>query len=275
MNTRDHNAASVEMWNAGMPDVQRSQDRRELRIDRVGVKDLRYPLRWLLADGTEQTGVANFSLYVALAATEKGTHMSRFIELLEHVLAPGRPPLDVAGLPRLHADMLARLHADSGRIEIGFTLFLKKAAPVSRVESLLDYQVAVAIDGAANAAALALTVVVPVKSLCPCSKSIADYGAHNQRSHVTITVRSVEPIPAEQLIRIAESEASSEIYGLLKRADEKYITERAYDNPKFVEDLVRDVAARVKVDLRVLSFSVEAENFESIHNHSAYARIDG
>src|SRR3990172_151819 len=131
MNTRDHSAASVEMWNAGMPDVQRSQDRRELRIDRVGVKDLRYPLRWRLADGSEQNGVANFSLYVALAATEKGTHMSRFIELLEHVLAAGRPALELAGLPRLHADMLERLHADSGRIEIGFTLFLKKAAPVS------------------------------------------------------------------------------------------------------------------------------------------------
>ncbi len=275
MNTRDHNAASVEMWNAGIPDVQRSHDRRELRIDRVGVKDLRYPLRWRLADGTEQTGAANFSLYVALAATQKGTHMSRFIELLENVLAPDEPALDVAGLPRLHADMLERLNADSGRIEIGFTMFIKKAAPISRVESLLDYQVAVAIDGSAQDAALALTVVVPVKSLCPCSKSVAEYGAHNQRSHVTITVRTSEPIPVEQLIRIAEEEASSEIYGLLKRADEKYITERAYDNPKFVEDLVRDVAARVKGDPRVLGFSVEAENFESIHNHSAYARIDG
>ena len=275
MNTRDHNAASLEMWNAGIPDVQRSQDRRELRIDRVGVKDLRYPLRWRLADGSEQTGVANFSLYVALAATEKGTHMSRFIELLEYVLAPGKPALDVTALPLLHADMLARLQADSGRIEIGFTLFLKKSAPVSRVESLLDYQVTVAIDGSGSDAALALTVVVPVKSLCPCSKSVAEYGAHNQRSHVTISVRATEPIAVEQLIRIAEEEASSEIYGLLKRADEKYITERAYDNPKFVEDLVRDVAARVKADKRVLGFSVEAENFESIHNHSAYARIEG
>ncbi len=263
------------MWNAGMPDVQRSHDRRELRIDRVGVKDLRYPLRWRLADGSEQTGVANFSLYVALAATQKGTHMSRFIELLEDVLAPGKPALELAGFPRLHGDMLGRLGADSGRIEIGFTLFLKKAAPVSRVESLLDYQVAVAIDGPGNAPSLALTVVVPVKSLCPCSKSVAEYGAHNQRSHVTIVVRTSEPIPVEELIRIAEEEASSEIYGLLKRADEKYITERAYDNPKFVEDLVRDVAARVKSDPRVLGFSVEAENFESIHNHSAYARIDG
>ncbi len=275
MNTRDPNAMSTEMRNAGMPDVQRNPDRRELRIDRVGVKDLRYPLRWQLADGTEQSGVGTFSLYVALAADQKGTHMSRFVELLEQAIAPGQPALDGARLPALHADMLARLHAVSGRIEASFTLFLKKAAPVSRVESLLDYQVAVVIDGAAGEALATISVIVPVKSLCPCSKSVADYGAHNQRSHVTITARVREPIPAEQLIRIAESEASSEIYGLLKRADEKYITERAYDNPKFVEDLVRDVAARVRSDPRVLGFSVEAENFESIHNHSAYARIDG
>ena len=275
MNMRDPSGANAEMLGAGMPDVQRSHDRRELRIDRVGVKDLRYPLRWRLADGSEQSGVAKFSLYVGLEATQKGTHMSRFIELLEGEIAPGQPALDAGRLPRLHADMLARLNADSGRIEVGFTMFLKKAAPISRVESLLDYQVALVVDGSQGDAATTVSVVVPVKSLCPCSKSVAEYGAHNQRSHVTITVRVREPVAPEQLIRIAEAEASSEIYGLLKRVDEKYITERAYDNPKFVEDLVRDVAARVKSDSRVMGFSVEAENFESIHNHSAYARIDG
>ncbi len=200
--------------------------------------------------------------------------MSRFVELLENAISPSAPALDTATIAALHADMLARLEAESGRIEVGFTLFLQKAAPVSKVLSLLDYEVRVAIDGGAGVASTSLTVVVPVKSLCPCSKSVADYGAHNQRSHVTITVGASEPIAPEELIHVAEAEASSEIFGLLKRVDEKYITERAYDNPKFVEDLVRDVAGRLKKDARIESFTVEAENFESIHNHSAYARID-
>jgi GTP cyclohydrolase I len=257
-----------------MPDVQGSVDVRQQPIQRVGVKDLRYPLRWRGADGVDQPGVGAFSLYVALPAHQKGTHMSRFVELLEAAIAPGALALDTASMRALHADMLDRLEAERGTIELGFTLFLKKSAPVSKVESMLDYEVCIAIDGGRADAATTLSVVVPVKSLCPCSKSVADYGAHNQRSHVTITVSASEAIAPEELIRVAEAEASSEIFGLLKRVDEKYITERAYDNPKFVEDLVRDVAARLKADPRIRSFSVEAENFESIHNHSAYARID-
>lgn len=270
MNIRDPNV----LITAPMPDVQRSVDVRQQPIQRVGVKDLRYPLRWRGADGVEQTGVGRFSLYVALPADQKGTHMSRFIELLESALSPGAPALDASAIRALHADMLVRLGAAHGRIEVGFTLFLKKAAPVSRVESLLDYEVRIAIDGGTGDAHTALSVVVPVKSLCPCSKSVADYGAHNQRSHVTISVGASAAIHPEEMIRIAESEASSEIFGLLKRVDEKYITERAYDNPKFVEDLVRDVAGRLRSDARIETFTVEAENFESIHNHSAYARID-
>ena len=270
MNIRDPNA----LINPPMPDVQGSADARQQPIQRVGVKDLRYPLRWRGADGADQPGVGAFSLYVALPAHQKGTHMSRFVELLEAAIAPGAAALDAAAMAALHADMLRRLEAERGAIELGFTLFLKKRAPVSKVESMLDYEVRIAIDGGAADAATTLSVVVPVKSLCPCSKSVADYGAHNQRSHVTITVRASVPIAPEELIRVAEAEASSEIFGLLKRVDEKHITERAYDNPKFVEDLVRDVAGRLKADPRIAGFTVEAENFESIHNHSAYARID-
>jgi len=270
MNIRDHDA----LLDGTIPDVQGSIDAREQPIQRVGVKGLRYPVRWRGADGAEQPGVGTFGLYVALPAHQKGTHMSRFVELLEHAIAPSQPAFDVPVVRALHRDMLRRLEASEGRLDLAFTLFLRKAAPVSGVESLLDYEVSVSADGRADDAALTLTVVVPVKSLCPCSKGVADYGAHNQRSHLTLSVRSHAPVPVEQLIRIAEEEASCEVYGLLKRVDEKYVTERAYDNPKFVEDLVRDVAGRLKADSRIESFSVEAENFESIHNHSAYARID-
>ena len=270
MNTRDQNA----LLGGAMPDVQGSVDARQQPIQQVGVKGLRYPMRWRGADGDEQPGVGSFALYVALPAEQKGTHMSRFVELLEHAIAPSQPAFDVPVIRALHRDMLRRLEAVEGRLEISFTLFLRKAAPVSRVESLLDYEVTVSVDGGRDDAVLTLAVVVPVKSLCPCSKGVADYGAHNQRSHLTLSVRSHTPVPVEQLIRIAEEEASCEVYGLLKRVDEKYVTERAYDNPKFVEDLVRDVAGRLKADSRIESFTVEAENFESIHNHSAYARID-
>jgi GTP cyclohydrolase I len=269
MNSRDQHS----LLRGAMPDVQGSVDARQQPIQRVGVKGVRYPLRWRGA-GQDQPAVGTFSLYVALPAEQKGAHMSRFIEVLEHEIAPGRPAFGMATMKALHADMLRRLEASAGRIELTFALFVKKAAPVSGVESMLDYEVNVTVDGEAHDAQLALTVVVPVKSLCPCSKSISDYGAHNQRSHVTIAARTRHAIQPEELIRVAEEEASSEIWGLLKRVDEKYVTERAYDNPKFVEDLVRDVAARLKADSRVDSFTVEAENFESIHNHSAYARID-
>ena len=270
MNTRDQHS----LLNGAMPDVQGSVDARQLAIQHVGVKSVRYPLRWRTAGGFDQPAVGTFNLYVSLPAEQKGTHMSRFIQMLEDATAPEQPGFDVASMKVLHAGMLGRLEAEAGRIEISFDLFVKKAAPVSGVQSLLDYQVTVIVDGTASDSVVTLSVLVPVKSLCPCSKSISDYGAHNQRSHVTISVRSHMPLGPESLIRVAEEEASSEIYGLLKRVDEKYITERAYDNPKFVEDLVRDVASRLKSDSRIESFRVEAENFESIHNHSAYARID-
>ena len=266
MNTRDQHG----LVPGTMPDVQASPDSRQIPIQRVGVKDVRYPLRWRGDDGTEQPSVGMFNFYVALPADQKGTHMSRFIALLEDQTEA----LDQARLIALHAAMLERLDARTGRIELMFPLFVKKVAPISGVPSLMDYQLSVAIDGSREQPLLQLTVLVPVTSLCPSSKAISEYGAHNQRSHLTVAISSAQPVAPEQLIRLIEQQASSELWGLLKRVDEKFVTEHAYDNPKFVEDLVRDVAAALKSDSRISRFVVEAENFESIHNHSAYARIE-
>lgn len=186
---------------------------------------------------------------------------------------PGAAPLSIAGLRGFGDELLARLGAPGGRIEIEFPFFVRKIAPVSGVASLLDYDVRLTAELAHGEYASTIAVSAPVTSLCPCSKEISDYGAHNQRSLVTIVVKPREPVRVAELLRIAEDEASCELYGILKRADEKYVTERAYDNPRFVEDLVRGVASRLSSDERFAAFAVEAENFESIHNHSAYARI--
>jgi GTP cyclohydrolase I len=268
MNTRDPSFT----LSAGIADVQASADSRNIAIERVGVKGVRYPLRWR-GKGGVQPAVGEFTMAVALPATQKGTHMSRFIAMLEEQ-DKGGEPLDVGALVRMHARMLDRLEAQRGRLDVSLTLFVRKAAPVSGVESLVDYQLRVVVDGAAGEAGARLHLVVPVTSLCPCSKTISDYGAHNQRSHVTLDVMSQPALEPEELIRIAEDEASCELYGVLKRVDEKHVTERAYDNPKFVEDLIRDVAARLSADGRIRSYAVEVENFESIHNHSAWARIE-
>jgi len=271
MNSRDPTAALPTGLDRAMPDVQAQADHRSQPIQRVGVRGLRYPMLWSVGSERVPT-VAVWSLFVALAAEQKGTHMSRFIALLERRARE----LSLGGVVALHAEMLELLDADSGRIEVSFPLFLRKVAPVSSVESLLDYDLTVTVDGCRSQPASTVRVVVPVTSLCPCSKSIADYGAHNQRSHITVEARLAPgaglDVPA--LIERLEREASSELFGLLKRVDEKYVTERAYDNPKFVEDLVRDVAAAVRGTPGVAAFVVEAENFESIHNHSAYARIE-
>jgi GTP cyclohydrolase I len=170
--------------------------------------------------------------------------------------------------------MLTKLEAEAGRIEVSFPYFVNKTAPVSGVQSLLDYEVTLTGDTRSGETRLFLKVLVPVTSLCPCSKKISQYGAHNQRSHVTINAELAGEVAVEDLIRIAEEEASCELWGLLKRPDEKFVTERAYENPKFVEDLVRDVAQRLNADERIVAYVLEAENFESIHNHSAYAVIE-
>ena len=254
-------------------DVQSRSDHRELAIDQVGIKGLRYPVTIADAGGEPQATVAQCNVYVALPADRKGTHMSRLVALLERRTAPGEPPLTVANLRQLMDDLLLLLDAPGGHFEMAFPFFVRKIAPVSGVASLLDYEAqwgAEVVDGRYRQT---ITVAVPVTSLCPCSKEISEYGAHNQRSRIAVTAALRQPVFMAELIRIAEDEASSELYGILKRADEKYVTERAYNNPRFVEDLVRGVAARLQQDARLAGFAVEAENFESIHNHSAYARI--
>jgi GTP cyclohydrolase IB len=252
-----------------IPDTQSARDDRHLLIQRVGVKDVRYPLT-IVAAGAAQATAAMWDLDVALPPEAKGTHMSRFVAWLDALDAP----LDAASLPAHLARMLKLLGAQEGRIEARFSFFLRKRAPVSGVQSLLDYQGRWIAETRAGRTALWSEVGVPVKSLCPCSKEISDYGAHNQRSLVTIRLEQLQPIEWHEQVRYAEDAASSEIWPLLKRPDEKWITERAYENPKFVEDLVRDVALQLNADPRVGRYSVDVENFESIHNHSAYARIE-
>jgi GTP cyclohydrolase I len=255
-----------------LPDTQALPDWRRTAIQKVGIKGLRYPVALRAMNGDVQHTVAEFAMTVGLPHDVKGTHMSRFVEILEAANAP----LDIRGLHGLQARMLEHLDADTGRIEIAFPYFIRKSAPVSGVTSLLDYQARLTAETRADGSTrVTLALTAPVTSLCPCSKKISDYGAHNQRSHITITADIVGELSLEELALVAEEEASCEVFGLLKRPDEKWVTERAYDNPKFVEDLVRDIALRMKRDPRVGRFTVSSENFESIHNHSAYAEVEG
>lgn len=252
-----------------MADVQSTPDLRNMPIQQVGVKDLRFPVRIAGRDGIQET-VARLTMTVALPADQKGTHMSRFVALMEEETGA----LDAARLEALTREMLLRLNADAGKIRIDFPFFRRKTAPVSGIASLLDYDVR--LDGEIRNGQYehTVSVLVPVTSLCPCSKEISRYGAHNQRSHVTVSaVCPASAVAAEEIIDWVEEQASCQLYGLLKRPDEKFVTERAYENPKFVEDMVRDVAAVLKADPRISRFTVESENFESIHNHSAYALI--
>jgi GTP cyclohydrolase FolE2 len=255
-----------------IPDVHSHPDARALAIDRVGIRSLRYPIRFVDGNGPAQPTIASCSVSVALAAEQKGTHMSRLVAMIDEL----REPLSLTSFPALLDSLLARLEASSARIEIEFPWFRRKAAPVTHVESMMDYEVRLVAESTDGGRTITVNLVVPVMSLCPSSKAISDYGAHNQRSHLTLCVRLRDPaaITLEELVTIAEEEASCELYGILKRADEKYVTERAYDRPRFVEDLVRGIAARLVGDRRFEGFRVEAENFESIHNHSAYARIE-
>ena len=252
-----------------LPDVQSTLDPRNIAISRVGVKSLRYPVAIATPAGAVQT-VATIDMYVALPGDRKGTHMSRFIEVLQQ----DAQALSTATLPALLARMLVTLEADEGSVQIRFPYFINKAAPVSGVQGLMDYEVVLAGSIHSGVSRVHQRVVVPVTSLCPCSKKVADYGAHNQRAHVTIDLELAEAMTIESQVRIAEEAASCELWSVLKRADEKYVTERAYDNPKFVEDTVRDVAMVLQRDPRVLAYRVESENFEAIHNHSAYALIE-
>ena len=253
-----------------IPDVQSTPDTRQLAIDRVGIKSIRHPVKVRERAGGIQHTVAHFNMYVGLPHHFKGTHMSRFVEILnahEREISPDTFRL-------MLREMVKKLEAGSGHVEMTFPYFVNKKAPVSGVKSLMDYEVTFVGEIAEGREAFTLQVVVPVTSLCPCSKKISDRGAHNQRSHVTIAARINTFVWIEELIDVAENAASCQLYGLLKRPDEKFVTENAYDNPKFVEDMVRDIAARLNADGRIEGYVVESENFESIHNHSAYAMIE-
>ncbi|MBX9743569.1 MAG: GTP cyclohydrolase FolE2 [Chthoniobacterales bacterium] len=265
-------------------DTQNQTDDRRLAIDRVGVKKLRYPIK--IRDCPEhgsakhsphdQSTVATVQLTVDLPHHFKGTHMSRFVE----VLNSHGPVLHVLNVRDILEQLLAKLHAEQAHLEFEFPFFLEKKAPVTKAKALIDYNVLFSATLAAQKTAphevfdFIVTVIVPVTTLCPCSKAISAVGAHNQRGQVTFSVRCTEAMWIEEMIRLVEGCASCELYTLLKRPDEKFVTERAYENPVFVEDLVRSVAQRAEADPNILWYRIEAENFESIHNHNAYALIE-
>ena len=251
-------------------DKQNERDFRKLRIDKVGVRGLRFPIQVRDKARAFQNTIATIGMFVDLPHHFKGTHMSRFIEVLN---AHGSV-IHVENISDILYAMQKQLNAATAHLEIEFPYFMSKKSPVSRQESLMDYVARFDASARSGEKDFVLTVKANVTTLCPCSKAIAKYGAHNQRGEVTVKIRSREIVWIEDLIEVIESSASSELYALLKRQDEKAVTERAYENPVFVEDLVRNVALKLNADTRVTWYKVEAENFESIHNHNAYACIE-
>lgn len=268
--TVSDNASTAPGHSADIEDVQGRPDLRHLAINKVGIQEIRHPVRIKQRAGGDQQTVATFGMYVNLPHNFKGTHMSRFVEILN----AHEQEITVESFRLMLVEMTERLEADNGHMRMEFPYFIQKNAPISGAASMMDYEVAFLGQQLGTKTELKVQVKVPVTTLCPCSKQISKYGAHNQRSLVTITVRAEQFFWLEELIDVAESEASSELYGILKRVDEKEVTERAYENPKFVEDVVRDIATRLNADERFRWYSVESENFESIHNHSAYAFIE-
>lgn len=252
-----------------MPDVQASSDTRQVAIDRVGVKEVVYPIRLRTPDGGEQTTVANVNMYVALPHYQKGTHMSRFLEVLnEETCEPVTPDR----IPEITRAICHRLNAAEAHFEAQFTYFISKKAPVTGSPGLVDYRVT--FECSANSHTdFIMGVSAPATSLCPCSKEISAYGAHNQRCRIEAKVRFTGLLWIEELVKHLENAASNPVFAVLKRPDEKQVTEAAYDNPKFVEDIVRDLAVALDADKRITWFSINSENFESIHNHNAFAQL--
>lgn len=270
-----------------MPDVQALRDARNVAIDRVGVKDVVYPLRLRTSPCQSgqsgiQTTVATINMYVALPHHQKGTHMSRFLEVLNEYAgegASGPDGPDGCGVltpecfPKVARAIRERLNAAEAHFEAEFTYFIKKFAPVTKAPGLMDYKVRFTCtsNGAED---FIMSVAAPATSLCPCSKEISAYGAHNQRCRIEAQVRISELVWIEEIVEYLEKAASTAVYAVLKRPDEKFVTEAAFDNPKFVEDIVRDLALLLEGDKRITWYSVNSENFESIHNHNAYASIE-
>jgi len=253
-----------------MPDVQASPDDRRIAIDKVGVKDVTYPITLRTPDGGEQHTVAQINMYVSLPHHQKGTHMSRFLEALnEHAsgITPDRIPI-------ITQEIRKRLRAEEAHLELDFVYFIRKQAPVTAMPGLMDYRVTFACHAKEQGEDdFVMGVTVPATSLCPCSKEISRFGAHNQRCHITARIRFTEMVWIEDLVRLLESGASAPVYAVLKRPDERHVTEQAFENPKFVEDIVRDLALALDRDRRITWYSIDSENFESIHNHSAYAQL--
>ena len=254
-----------------MIDIQNQPDYRNIPIDKVGIKGLRYPVT--VRDKTKgaQSTVAEINMYVDLPHQCKGTHMSRFVELLHQ----SRSQFSLESMTTILDDMKTLLGAESAHIEISFPYFIEKISPSTGSKGLMDYNCTISgTSGAGDGTDIVLKVAVPVTSVCPCSKEISDYGAHNQRGEVLVSTRFDKFIWIEDIVDLVEQSASCDIFSVLKREDEKFVTEKAYENPKFVEDIARDVAKVLMEDKNITWFSVSAENFESIHNHSAYAYIE-
>ena len=260
------------MKSCDLPDTQNNEDTRQIVIDKVGIKDIAHPITYVDRNGNRMPTVGNFTMTVTLPEHVKGTHMSRFIEILND----GPREFNSGNFDKIINKVREKLESDTAHITLDFPFFRKKAAPSSGVESMMDYQVTLYGVLDKGESEVMMKVVVPVTSLCPCSKSISKYGAHNQRSHITIKAKVTKgkTLYIEDLIDLAERKASCELYAILKREDEKVVTERAYDNPAFVEDLVRDIAVELNSDEKISYYRLESENFESIHNHSAYALIE-
>ena len=252
-----------------MQDIQNHKDTRNIDIDRVGVKGIRYPITVLDKDMGEQQTVAEISMYVSLPRYYKGTHMSRFVEILnEHSRR-----ISLQSFTEILEEMKKRLDAQSSHMEMSFPYFISKPAPVTGIAGLMEYRCT--MRGTLNKRSdLVVVIHVPICTLCPCSKEISDFGAHNQRGEVRLQVRFRKFVWMEDLIKLVEESASTDVYSVLKREDEKFVTERAYNNPMFVEDIVRDISLKLNSDANITWFAVEAENFESIHNHNAYAYIE-
>jgi len=254
-----------------LDDVQARTDHRDVEIEAVGIADLRYPVGISGRDGATQRTVATVAMDVDLPSHVRGTHMSRFVELLHEQAADIAP----SQLGEAADELRRRLDSDRARIVLDFPYFIERSAPVSGMSSLIDLEGHLAVASGQVGTSLEIAARVPVTSLCPCSKEISDYGAHNQRGYVELYVRCLasDPVWLEDLVEVAESSASAPIYPLLKRVDERHVTMQAYDNPVFVEDIVREAAIALRADERVLGFTASASNQESIHNHSAVARV--
>ena len=253
-----------------MKDIQSLSDARNLAIDNVGIKDLILPMLVKQKNGQEQPVTAKINMFVNLASDKKGTHMSRFVEIIEDFR---NTPISLTKIMNVLRAMQQRLEAKTAHIDISFTYFMEKAAPISRKKALLGYQCEISSMLNGEKSNYIIKVKVPISSLCPCSKAISKYGAHNQRGIISIEVNTNEFLSFEELISLVESKGSCEVYSLLKRVDEKFVTEKAYKNPKFVEDITRDVGLKLSSHKKILAFKVSCENYESIHNHSAFAEI--